>query len=95
MAGFWAPVHRHLPWKICLGTFASYTDECLRDVLISLVIKVFREILYLDSLIGGSCCAIVTFPILAGAKNMISYTGGVLRYVGVVSRFHCMYPDIS
>ena len=55
----------------------------------------FREILYLDSLIGGSCCAIVTFPILAGAKNMISYTGGVLRYVGVVSRFHCMYPDIS
>ena len=28
---------------------------------------------------------------------MISYTGGVhvFLYVGVVSRFNCMYPDIS
>ena len=57
----------------------------------------FRETLYLDSLIGGSYCSIVTFSILTGAKNMISYIGGVhvLRYVGVVSRFNYVYPVIS
>ena len=65
--------------------------------LLSLVIKVFRETLYLGSSIGGSCCSIVTFSILTEAKNMITYTGGihVLRYVGVVSMFSYMYPDIS
>ena len=60
--------------------------------LLSLVIKVFRETLYLGSSIGGSCCSIVTFSILTEAKNMISYTDGihVLRYVGAVSRFNCI-----
>ena len=64
---------------------------------LSLAIKVFRETLYLDSSIGGSCCSIVTFPILTGAKNMISYTSGVhvLRYVGVVSRFNYVYKYIQ
>ena len=64
---------------------------------LSLVIKVFRETLYLDSSIGGSCCSIVTFPILTGAKNMIIYTSGVhvLRYVGVVSRFNYVYKYIQ
>ena len=66
-------------------------------LLLSLVIKAFRETLYLGSSIGGSCCSIVTFSILSGAKNMISYTGGihVLRYVGVLSRFNYTYPVIN
>ena len=55
----------------------------------------FRETLYLGSSIGGSYCSIATFSILSGAKNMISYNGGVLRYVGVVSRFNYMYPVIN
>ena len=25
-----------------------------------------------------------------GAKNMISFTGGVFRYVGAVSKFNCI-----
>ena len=57
-------------------------------LILSLVIKVFRKTLYLGSSIGGSCCVIVTFSILTGAKNMIR--GGVFRYVGAVSRFNCI-----